>query len=60
MKIFGQVLDIDGLPMGLANVTIVSGELADIMGDEADLDGNLDFCLALYSKLFGLCAQRQF
>jgi hypothetical protein len=40
MKIFGQVLDIDGLPMGLANVTIVSGELADIMGDEADLDGN--------------------
>jgi hypothetical protein len=40
MKIFGQVLDIDGLPMGLANVTIVSGEFADKMGDEADLDGN--------------------
>jgi len=40
MKIFGQVLDIDGLPMGLANVTIVSGEYADKLGDEADLDGN--------------------
>ena len=39
MKIFGQVLDIDGLPMGLANVTIVSGEFADKLGDEADLDG---------------------
>ena len=40
MKIFGQVLDIDGLPMGLANVTIVSGEFANKMADEADLDGN--------------------
>jgi hypothetical protein len=40
MKIFGQVLDIDGLPMGLANVTIVSGDLANKVSDEADLDGN--------------------
>ena len=40
MKVFGQVLDIDGLPMGLANITIISGEFADKMGDEADLDGN--------------------
>ena len=39
MKIFGQVLDIDGLPMGLANITIVSGQLADKLGDDADLDG---------------------
>jgi len=39
MKIFGQVLDIDGLPMSLANITIVSGEYADKLGDEADLDG---------------------
>jgi hypothetical protein len=40
MKIFGQVLDIDGLPMGLANVTIVSKDLANKVSDEADLDGN--------------------
>ena len=39
MKIFGQVLDVDGLPMGLANITIVSGQLANKLGDEADLDG---------------------
>jgi hypothetical protein len=40
MKIFGQVLDIDGLPMGLANITIVSEDLANKVSDEADLDGN--------------------
>lgn len=40
MKIFGQILDIDGLPMGLANITIISGEFANKIGDEADLDGN--------------------
>jgi hypothetical protein len=40
MKIFGQVLDIDGLPMSLANVTIVSGDLANKVSDESDLDGN--------------------
>lgn len=40
MKIFGQVLDIDGLPMGLANITITTGENATKFGDVADLDGN--------------------
>jgi hypothetical protein len=39
MKIFGQVLDIDGLPMGLANITITTGEYALKVGDQADLDG---------------------
>jgi len=40
MKIFGQVLDIDGLPMSLANITITTGDKAGKIGDEADLDGN--------------------
>jgi hypothetical protein len=40
MKIFGQVLDIDGLPMSLANITITTGDKAGRFGDEADLDGN--------------------
>jgi hypothetical protein len=40
MKIFGQVLDIDGLPMGLANITITTGTKANQFGDVADLDGN--------------------
>jgi hypothetical protein len=40
MKIFGQVLDVDGLPMGLANITITTGANALKMGEEADLDGN--------------------
>ena len=40
MKIFGQVLDIDGLPMSLANITITTGAKADKFGDSADLDGN--------------------
>ena len=26
MKIFGQVVDIDGLPMSLANITITTGD----------------------------------
>ena len=39
MKIFGQVLDIDGLPMGLANITITTGDRAGKFGDEADIDG---------------------
>jgi len=40
MKIFGQVLDVDGLPMSLANITITTGEYALKVGDQADLDGN--------------------
>ncbi len=40
MKIFGQVLDIDGLPMSLANITITTGANALKMGEQADLDGN--------------------
>lgn len=40
MKIFGQVLDIDGLPMSLANITIVSGDYATKVGEQSDLDGN--------------------
>jgi hypothetical protein len=40
MKIFGQVLDIDGLPMGLANISIITGANAFKYGDVADLDGN--------------------
>jgi len=39
MKIFGQVLDIDGLPMSLANITITTGDKAGLLHDEADLDG---------------------
>jgi hypothetical protein len=39
MKIFGQVVDIDGLPMSLANITITTGAKAGLMHDEADLDG---------------------
>jgi len=40
MKIFGQVLDIDGLPMSLANISIITGAKAYKYGDVADLDGN--------------------
>jgi hypothetical protein len=40
MKIFGQVLDIDGLPMSLANISITTGVNASKIGDVADLDGN--------------------
>ena len=40
MKIFGQVLDVDGSPMGLANITITTGANALKMGEQADLDGN--------------------
>jgi hypothetical protein len=40
MKIFGQVLDINGLPMSLANITITTGAKAGEFGDVADLDGN--------------------
>ena len=40
MKIFGQVLDIDGLPMSLANISIITGAKAYEYGDVADLDGN--------------------
>lgn len=39
MKIFGQVLDIDGLPMSLANIIITTGANAGKFGDNADLDG---------------------
>lgn len=40
MKIFGQVLDVDNLPMGLANITITTGNFAGKMGTQTDLDGN--------------------
>lgn len=40
MKIFGQVLDVDGLPMALANITITTGAKALKLGEQADLDGN--------------------
>lgn len=40
MKIFGQVLDVDGSPMGFANITITTGANALKMGEQADLDGN--------------------
>jgi hypothetical protein len=39
MKIFGKVVDVDGLPMGLANITIITGSNAFKMGEQADLDG---------------------
>lgn len=40
MKIFGQVLDVDNLPMSLANITITTGANAGKFGDVADLNGN--------------------
>lgn len=40
MKIFGQVLDTNNEPMGLANITITTGSLSGKMGTQADLDGN--------------------
>jgi hypothetical protein len=39
MKIFGQVVDTDGLPMSLANITIITGDKAYKFGEIADLDG---------------------
>jgi hypothetical protein len=39
MKIFGQVLDTDGSPMSLANITIITGDKAYKFGEIADLDG---------------------
>lgn len=43
MKIFGQILDIDGLPMGLANVSIATGSNTYKYVEVADLDGNFVF-----------------
>jgi hypothetical protein len=40
MKIFGQVLDTEDLPMALANIVIVTGQNATKMGVQSDLDGN--------------------
>ena len=40
MKIFGQVLDTDNQPMGLANVVIVTEDKSNEIGEQADLDGN--------------------
>lgn len=40
MKVFGQIVDSANEPMSLANVTIVTGALANKMGAQADLDGN--------------------
>lgn len=39
MKISGKILDNSGEPLGLANVTIITGEKANKLGVIADLDG---------------------
>jgi hypothetical protein len=39
MKIFGQVLDTDNVPMAFADVTITTGINANVMTTVADLDG---------------------
>jgi hypothetical protein len=39
MKIFGQVLDTDNVPMAFADVTITTGVNANVMTTVADLDG---------------------
>jgi hypothetical protein len=39
MRIFGQVLDNNDEPMGLANITIVTGANINKLGTQADLDG---------------------
>jgi hypothetical protein len=40
MKIFGQVLDTANEPMAFANITIITGDYANKLGTQADLDGN--------------------
>jgi len=40
MKVFGQIFDVDGLPMSLANITAVEKIDGKILHDESDLDGN--------------------
>ena len=40
MKIFGQVLDTDNVPMAFADVTITTGINANVKATVADLDGN--------------------
>lgn len=42
MKIFGQVLDVDNLPMSLANITITTGTNANKLGEQSDLDGKFE------------------
>jgi hypothetical protein len=39
MKIFGQVLDTGNEPMAFANITIITGDSANKMGTQSDLDG---------------------
>lgn len=39
MKIFGQVLDTGNEPMAFANITIITGDNANKMGTQSDLDG---------------------
>lgn len=39
MKIFGQVLDTANEPMAFANITIITGDNANKMGTQSDLDG---------------------
>lgn len=40
MKIFGQVLDSDNQPMSLADIVITTGDKANKIGEQTDLDGN--------------------
>ncbi len=40
MKIFGQVLDSDNQPMALADIVITTGDEANKLGEQSDLDGN--------------------
>lgn len=40
MKIFGQVLDFDNQPMSLADIVITTGDEANKIGEQSDLDGN--------------------
>jgi hypothetical protein len=40
MKIFGQVLDSDNQPMSLADIVITTGDEANKLGEQSDLDGN--------------------
>ena len=42
MKISGQVVDIDNVPLGSANVTLKSGSKSGKIGTNADFDGNFN------------------
>ena len=42
MKISGQVVDIDNVPLGSANITLKSGSKSGKIGTNADFDGNFN------------------